>query len=678
GARSDPSPGRMLGIHLRAVAAGGSGVLALLAAEGGIGRVADLPLLFVLLAGCVVLGEALPVTVPGHDEEVTTSTAFTFALLMIFGLAPAAICQAVASALCDAVRRKPLLVAVFNIGQCTLALAAAAAVLHAFGAPATPAAALHLTPGDLLALAASGTAFFAVNNLLAGVALALSQRAAIRGVLLDDLAFQAGTAGLLLGFAPLVVAAASAGTFLVPLLSLPLYAIFRGGRDAQLSEHHALHDRLTDLPNRVLFRDRAERAIAAARRGGRTVAVLIMDLDSFKEVNDTLGHHHGDLLLREIGPRLAARLRASDTVARMGGDEFAILLPDVRGADEACEVARAVLEQLGRPLTIGGVTLDVRASIGVACFPDHGDDVDVLLQRADVAMYNAKSARAGAAVYDLNQDPYSVERLVLAAQLREAIERREIVLHYQPQVDLATGRCSGVEALARWEHPERGNLPPDTFIPLAEQTGQIRALTMCVIQQAVAQCARWQAGGLDLDVAVNVSARDLLDLDLPATVDDLLRSHGLPADRLVLEITESMLVADPHRAERVLRQLSRLGVRIAVDDFGTGYSSLTYLKRMPIDEIKVDRSFVLNMATNADDAAIVASTVGLGQNLGLRTVAEGVENAAAFAVLQGMGCDRAQGYHLSRPVPAPELEAWAARAAGGELLADPPAALLAS
>ena len=665
--RPDPVERRPLGVYLRAVAVGGSGVLVALVAVGGFDRTTAAPLLFALLAACVVLGEALPVTVPGHDEEVTTSTSFTFALLLVFGLAPAAIAQAVASAVSDAVRRKPAAVVAFNGAQCTLALTAAGGVLHLLGAPVSPAAGLSVQATDLPALIAAGAAFFAVNNILAGVALALLQRAAIGSVLREDLAFQAGISGLLLGFTPIVLAVAAAGTFLVPLLLLPLYAIFRGGRDAQLSEHHALHDRLTDLPNRVLFRDRAERAIAAASRSGRTVGILIMDLDSFKEVNDTLGHHHGDMLLREIGPRLTARLRSSDTVARMGGDEFAILLPDVRGADEAREVAHEVLDQLGQPLTIGGVTLDVRASIGVACFPEHGDDVDVLIQRADVAMYNAKSSRGGAALYDLALDPYSVERLVLAAQLREAMERDEIVLHYQPQVDLATGRCSGVEALARWEHPQRGRIFPDAFIPLAEQTGQIRALTMCVIRQAVAQCARWRADGLDLDIAVNVSARDLLDLELPAAVDDLLALHALPADRLVLEITESMLVSDPHRAERVLVQLSRLGVRIAVDDFGTGYSSLTYLKRMPIDEIKVDRSFVLNMATNADDAAIVASTVGLGQNLGLHTVAEGVENAAAFSVLQAMGCGRAQGYHLSRPIPADELARWAAQRSAGDL-----------
>jgi diguanylate cyclase (GGDEF)-like protein len=452
------------------------------------------------------------------------------------------------------------------------------------------------------------------------------------------------------------------------LLYLLLFRIVAGAstrlrRQAAENEHLALHDPLTDLPNRSLFHDRAQQAILGARRDESGVALMILDLDRFKEVNDTLGHHNGDLLLQEIGARLRSGLRESDSVARLGGDEFGLLLPHVADGGEALMLGERVRAELRSPFTLEGVTLDLEASVGIALFPAHGDDVDTLLQRADVAMYLAKEDRSGCELYAADRDEYSPHRLALAAELRRALDERELVLHYQPKADLNDGRIVAVEALVRWQHPEHGLLAPDQFVPLAEATGLIRELTLRVLDEALRQQRTWRDSGVDIRVAVNLSARDLYDLTLPATTAQLLAMHGVPATSLELEITESVIVADPMRARAILNRLSEMGVLLAVDDYGTGYSSLGYLKRLPIDEMKIDRSFVMQMADDRNDAAIVRSTVELGRNLGLKVVAEGVETAAAWAHLKALGCDFAQGYYLSRPVPADEIAALVA--AGG-------------
>jgi diguanylate cyclase (GGDEF)-like protein len=449
------------------------------------------------------------------------------------------------------------------------------------------------------------------------------------------------------------------------LLYLLLFRIVAGAstrlrRQAAENEHLALHDPLTDLPNRSLFHDRSQQAILSARRDGTGVALMILDLDRFKEVNDTLGHHNGDLLLQEIGARLRTGLRESDSVARLGGDEFGLLLPHVADGDEALMLGERVRAVLRLPFTLEGVTLDLEASVGVALYPKHGDDVDTLLQRADVAMYLAKEDRSGCELYAADRDEYSPHRLALAAELRRALDERELVLHYQPKADLTDDRIVAVEALVRWEHPEHGLLTPDQFVPLAEATGLIRELTLRVLDEALRQQRAWRDDGIELRVAVNLSARDLYDLTLPATVAELLATHDVPATGLELEITESVIVADPMRARAILNRLSEMGIVLAVDDYGTGYSSLGYLKRLPIDEMKIDRSFVMQMTDDRNDAAIVRSTVELGRNLGLRVVAEGVETAAAWAHLKALGCDFAQGYYLSRPVPAVEIAALVA------------------
>ncbi len=421
--------------------------------------------------------------------------------------------------------------------------------------------------------------------------------------------------------------------------------------------HQAQHDSLTDLPNRTLLHARLAAALGDAADAPRPLALLLLDLDRFKEVNDTLGHAQGDGLLREVADRLRGLLRAGDTVARLGGDEFAVLLP---GADAtaAQHVAVSLRVALDRPVFVDGHLLRAGVSIGIALAPAHGADGTTLLRRADVAMYAAKRDRLGQALYAPTQDQHSPERLARIAALREAIEQGALVLHYQPQIDLTSGRVLGVEALVRWPHPLHGLIPPDQFIPLAEQIGLINPLTDWVLGEAIRQCRAWQRAGLMLSVSVNLSMWNLHDPTLPARVGGLLQEHGLSPAWLRLELTESTLMADTERTMDVLERLAALGLRLAVDDFGAGYSSLAYLKKLPVDELKIDKGFVQAMGTEATDAAIVAATVALGHALGLRVVAEGIEDRATWNALVEMGCDVAQGYYLSRPLPADALVGW--------------------
>ncbi len=420
----------------------------------------------------------------------------------------------------------------------------------------------------------------------------------------------------------------------------------------------ATHDALTGLPNRALFGDRLERALAAAPRLGGPVALLLLDLDRFKEVNDTLGHEAGDTLLRAVGARLCRALRASDTVARLGGDEFAAVLPgaDAAGAERT---ARAACAALATPLVLDGCPVEVRASVGIALAPEHGADASTLLRHADVAMYLAKRGALGHALYAPALDPHCPARLTRTAELRRAIAHDALTLRYQPIVDLSSGRPLAVEALVRWEHPEEGLIPPDAFIPLAEQTALIGPLTAWVLGAALHQAAAWAASGLTLRVGVNLSARALHDAGLPGLIARALRRHGLAADRLTLEITESTLMADPGRAATVLARLRALGVRVAIDDFGTGYSSLALLHRLPVDTLKIDKSFVQPLPGGDGERAIVTCIAGLGRALGLDVVAEGVETPAMRAAVAAAGCGEAQGYLFARPLPAAEVEGWA-------------------
>jgi diguanylate cyclase (GGDEF)-like protein len=424
------------------------------------------------------------------------------------------------------------------------------------------------------------------------------------------------------------------------------------------NEYQALHDSLTGMPNRMFFHQRLLEEIESARASQGKMAVILMDLDHFKEINDTLGHHFGDMLLQEIGPRLSGVLRDNDLMARLGGDEFGIVLPDLPNEDVALRVADRVLEELEQPVSVEGLALDVAGSLGIALFPMQAEDAETLLRRADVAMYVAKENGGGYEVYQDTFDRHNPQRLTLIGQVRPALETGEFVLYYQPKVRLMDGRVAGAEALIRWEHPTLGLVPPDEFIPLVEKTVLLRPLTHYVAETALKQWREWASMGIRLPIAINVSPRSLLDADFPDQIQGLLRQYDVPPAFLRIELTEGFLLGDSGRSIAVLDALSNVGVGLSIDDFGTGYSSLSYLKRLPIEEIKIDRAFVMQMHVDANDFMIVRATVDLGRNLGLRVVAEGVEDLATFDRLADFGCDEAQGYYISKPISAIEFTRW--------------------
>jgi diguanylate cyclase (GGDEF)-like protein/PAS domain S-box-containing protein len=426
--------------------------------------------------------------------------------------------------------------------------------------------------------------------------------------------------------------------------------------------HLAHHDTLTQLPNRVLLHGRLEQAMAAARRDGSELAMLFIDMDRFKDINDTLGHPVGDGLLVEVGQRLRALVRASDIVARLGGDEFVLVLTGTRqdAARAGAAVAAKVLAALGRPYTVRGHELHSTPSVGIALFPADGEDADTLMKNADSAMYHAKSAgRNNAQFFTTAMNRATQDRLALEAGLRGAIARSELFLHYQPQLDLSSQRIVGLEALLRWQHPEMGLIPPLKFIPVAEETGQIEAIGAWVLEEALRQVALWRgAGHAGLRIAVNLSAYQLRGDAFPDRVAQALRRHGLPGSALELEITESVAMRDPARTADMLRQLRRFGVALAIDDFGTGYSSLAYLKQLPLSCLKLDRSFVMDIERDANDAAICTATIQMAHSLGLGVVAEGVETATQLEFLRRLGCDTVQGYFIAKPLSAHDCAAF--------------------
>ena len=428
-------------------------------------------------------------------------------------------------------------------------------------------------------------------------------------------------------------------------------------RHAEAKAYEAAHDSLTGLGNRSLLHDRVGGAFARTTQPGQSCALLIVDLDHFKEINDTLGHAAGDVFLSHVGARIAAAVPQADAVCRLGGDEFAVLLGGLDDVAAADGLAAELLEVLAEPVVFDGLRLSIEGSVGVACYPQDASQFEELLQRADIALYQAKESRGSFSHYSLDRDASSVDRLSLAAELRTALRADQLVVHFQPQIDLHTGAVVAAEALVRWRHPRRGLLTPGAFIGAVEHSGLVRDFTLVVLEKAVAECAAWTAAGRPVSVAVNLSARNLLDRQLPFDVGAVLLRHGLPADQLVLEITETTMMSELDVVEVVLAQLRAMGVQLSVDDFGTGFSSLAFLQRVAVNEVKIDRSFVLGMLDSDSDAALVRTTVQLAHSLGARAVAEGVENAELAAALRALGCDYAQGYHLGRPVDAEA--AWA-------------------
>jgi len=422
--------------------------------------------------------------------------------------------------------------------------------------------------------------------------------------------------------------------------------------------HQAMHDGLTGLPNRTMLFEKLERAIESARGNGSTLALMLMDLDRFKEVNDTFGHQFGDALLKQVAFRLQNQIRGDDVVARLGGDEFALVLPRTSDTNSVAAMARRILGTLEQPFVIDGQVLEVGASIGIALFPEHGGDARTLLRRADVAMYSAKQKQSGYSFHRDDSESRTPDQLALVVELRGAVERGELAAHYQPKLHMRSGIMTRAEVLVRWDHPVRGHLKPSDFIPLAERTGLIRGLTDWLLDHVIGQCRVWQDAGAPIHIAVNVSARSLLDQSLPEKVQDTLDRWGVDPRFLKIEITESSIMADPAHALAILSMLQSMGVRLSIDDFGTGYSSLTHLRELPVDEIKIDKSFVIGMRTSDADAAIVRTVIDLAHNLGKQVCAEGVEDEQTWKLLKELGCDLAQGYWIAKPMNAADLMDW--------------------
>jgi len=424
--------------------------------------------------------------------------------------------------------------------------------------------------------------------------------------------------------------------------------------ETEALEHQALHDPLTNMPNRKLLNDRIHLELLKSNYKKTSFLLMVSDLDRFKEINDTLGHHIGDEVLQQASDRLQNSLRKDDTVARLGGDEFGMLLPNTT-VETSNIIARKIVDSFSKPIVVEGQSLNIGISIGIVEYPANGQDLNVLMQRADVAMYYAKQNRLGYSVYNSEKDQNTVDRLALMEEFRLALERDELELYYQPKIDVSTQKIVSVEALLRWENADRGFISPDECIPLAEQTGLILPLTIWVFKRALQDCNVWIKQGFDISVAINMSVSCLQFTDLPGTVLDLLTQYQVTPSKVILELTESLFMKDAERAKKILEELDQLGVELSIDDFGTGYSSLAYLKQLPMDELKIDRSFVMDMLSNENDAVIVKATIDMAHAMGLRVVAEGVENRETFERLVELGCEMIQGYLIGKPVPFPEL-----------------------
>ncbi|MFL5847135.1 MAG: putative bifunctional diguanylate cyclase/phosphodiesterase [Solirubrobacteraceae bacterium] len=630
--------------------------IALLAGDSGFDAFDDPSAKLALFMTLAIGGELWLMRLPTRTSWtlISASSLFTLATVLVFGPGPALVALGLGSILKDLRAKRPPIKLFFNVSQHVLSVTFAWLVFSGLGGDPGVLEASEVLPSVLAAVT-----FLLSNSLLTGAVVALATGNPLMLQLKQDLESWLMIEGVMLGCAPIVAVATEQTLLLLPLLTLPFVGVRHSARIAMRSDHAAMHDALTGLPNRVLFRRHVDQAMERRRHTGTEIVVMILDLDRFKEVNDTLGHGKGDELLCGIAERLGRALRDVDVVARLGGDEFGVLLTlPAHDAEAVDAVAERIRETLDPPFALGDLWVDAGASIGIASATIHGGDAETLIQRADVAMYVAKEGGTGHELYDVTRDPNAPDRLELIRDLRKGIEANQLVLHYQPKIEVGSGRLTGFEALVRWQHPERGLLSPGEFIDLAERTDAVRGLTLQVIEKALRQVAAWRAEGQEIPVAVNLSARVLLDVALPADIERLLDEVGVPAGLLEVELTESSLIADPDRTADILSRLNAAGVRVTIDDFGTGYSSLVLLRRLPVDAIKIDRSFVGGMATNQEDAAIVESTVRLADSLGLDVVAEGVETAETLGLLRAMGCQQAQGYYMCRPQPAEGLDEW--------------------
>ncbi len=637
----------------------GWGVVLLAARQVTPSLIAEMGWPLFVMAALVFFGELRPVIASDSwaNDGVPISTAFVFAAMYVWGFAPAILLQALAVIMGELMRRKTPWKLLFNVGQYVLSVTAAWAVMAIAGVhPSAAAARTEFTGGDVAWVVATWLAYHLVNlALVAGTS--ASDGHTWWESFSEDFWYYTFSTFAVLAVSPFIAEMALGAWPLIPLLLIPLVAVYKTASTSRANQRQALHDALTDLPNRVLLHQRVESALDEARRESSGVALFLLDLDRFKEVNDTLGHPAGDALLEVVARRLLSAVRPGDTVARLGGDEFGVLLPEIEQPTDAIEVAGRIRTALAEPFRLDGVLMDVDVSIGIAISPQHGEDVEVLMRRADVAMYVAKGEQTGIELYDVARDPNSAARLGTVTALREVLEHGGLELHYQPKVNLDDGSVVGTEALVRWRHAERGLIPPDEFVPLAERTGLVHKLTQWVIRAALDQVSEWWELGIQVPVAVNVSMRDLQETDLAGFVVAELDARGLPPSALVLEVTESVLVQDPGRAVGMLRELADIGVTSSLDDFGTGYSSLLLLEQLPVAEIKIDRSFVRAL-DNQGDPSMVRSIVGFAHGLGLSVVAEGVETSLSWKVLREMGCDVAQGYRVAHPMPGEQATQW--------------------
>ncbi|MET9502420.1 bifunctional diguanylate cyclase/phosphodiesterase [Streptomyces sp. NPDC006622] len=588
-----------------------------------------------------------------------SGAALTLAVLLLYGWLPAGLVSLTVVVLVGVARRHRWRQGVLHGAVDILGIGTGALLLAACGRvpsverPWTPDTWTVYTAPQVVLVA---VAYLAVTRVLLWY-LHTPRAGSLPTVARTALLRQGLVAVALLGIAPLVCVVAVAEPILLPLFAIPLIALDSTLWMARARAEEQLRDPLTGLPNRQWLGERIWTALDDAERIGARAALMLIDLDRFRSVNDTLGHLAGDRLLLQIADRLRRALPRGAEVARLGGDEFAVLLPVADSTTSATRVARGLVADLGSPLDLDGLTLVLEASAGVAVFPDHALDAEGLLRRADVAMYQAKRDRTGVEVYESKRDSNTPDRLGLLGDLRRALDAHEVQLHYQPKVRF-DGQVAGLEALVRWVHPERGKVPPDEFIAIAESSGLMPHLTEYVLDTALAQVARWRAQGLHVPVAVNVSPRDVHTPGFAGSVAARLARHGVPAAALQLEITEHVLLEDPQRAADTLNALTGHGVKMSLDDFGTGYSSLVHLRRLPVSELKIDRSFVARLAVDTEDAEIVRCTVDLAHSLGLLVVAEGVEDDETWERLRDLGCDAVQGWLVAAAMPPEETTAW--------------------
>jgi diguanylate cyclase (GGDEF)-like protein len=618
---------------------------------------------FWVLAAMIVLSDIWPIVTPGrsNSEAPVASVAISLGALFVCGLPVALLLRAASSFVVCLAERKAPHRAAFNAAAVTLSTVAAWAVLYAADIRPSPRYLGSPAGKELWWLLLAGLAAFAVHYVIIATAVSMHAREPIRLTVRRTFGYQSFVNVFLIGTAPLIALAIKSGPLLLLLFVFPFAAVYVNAAISVQREHQAHHDELTGLSNRKLLVSKLESTLAQAATSGTNVGFLLLDLDrGLKEVNDTLGHAVGDRLLRLVAHRLTHSIRPGDIVARLGGDEFAVLLPAVKGPSVAREVAARLRAAVAEPIRLEGMSFVIEVSIGIAMYPDDATGGELLMQRADVAMYLAKQRRSGVERYVAELDRNSPSRLALFGDLRRALDRGELELHYQPKVYLADRRVAGMEALVRWQHPERGVVSPAEFIPQVQQSYLMREVTAFVIDSALSQTAQWHRAGMDVQISLNVSGRDLLDSGLADLVAEGLQRHQLTPDAVLLEIDERVLTSEPAHAVATAEALADIGIALSLDDFGTGYSSLVRLKRLPVTEVKVDASFVGRLLESPDDLVVVKSIVDLAAALGIRSVAEGVEGADTAAALLGMGCEAGQGWHFCKPLNAASSTAWLA------------------